>query len=187
MKLFWTGTDSLMLVDYSMRKWRKKPYWFVFRILIKLMDIFIECHYCVSLNVADNLRKFGTKKQIKILHDKIKYNKKFDKKRHKGFNIIYYYPINMDKTFIRWLYGIDIIEYLKNRFPDINFIRLDGNKDMSKVYPITDFMVRPNRHDGHPRIVDECEIQDIPYYWSYEEPNMNALIKIIKDEVQRKS
>jgi len=82
---------------------------------------------------------------------------------------------------------VDIIDYLKKRFTDINFIRLDGGKDMSKIYPITDFMIRPNRHDGYPRIVDECEIQNISYYWSYKNPNIDALVKVIKDEVQRKT
>lgn len=184
MKLFWTGTDSLMLVDYSMRKLRKRPYWFVFRVLIKIMDYFIESHYCDSENVADNVRKFGTRRPVKILHDKINYLHRFEKQPHEGFNVIYYNPVNRaDRGFKRWLYGIDIIKQVRRRMPEINFIELDGDVDMSKIYPITDFMIRPNRHDGASRMRQECDVNEIPYYWTNgkTEPNANEIIKKINE------
>jgi len=187
MKLFWTGTDSLMLVDYSMRKLKKKPYWFVFRILVKVMELFIECHYCDSENVSHNLKKFGMKKQIKVFHDKLKYNQKYAKIKHNEFNIIYYNPKSRsDKQFAVWLYGLDIIEEVKLLFPNLKFIELDGTKDMSRIFPITDFMLRPNRHDGASRLRQECEIQEIPYYWSYKNPDINEIKKTIQNEIDNK-
>ena len=188
MKLFWTGTDSLMLVDYSMRKLRKKPYWFVFRILIRILDFFIEGHYCDAENVADNLRKFGTKKRITIFNDKVFYPDKFDKIPHNGFNVIYYNPKSRsDRQFTRWLYGIDIIEKVKEALPEMNWIELDGTFNMEHIYPITDFMIRPNRHDGACRIRQECDINEIPYYWSNREPNIEDCINAIKNEYEKNS
>ncbi len=175
MKLFWTGTDSLMLIDYSMRRFRKRPYWFLFRILVKGIDPFIECHYCDSEQVANNVKKFGTKKPVKVFHDKLKYNNKYPKKAHDKFNIIYYNPtanVNSikDVGFTRWLYGLDIIEEIKEKMSaDIEFIELDGTKDLKDVYPITDMLLRPNRHDGASRMRQECDIQNIPYYWTTKE------------------
>ena len=184
MKLFWTGTDSLMLVDYSMRKLKKRPYWFVFRILVKIMEVFIEGHYCDSENVANNLKRFGMKKQIKVFHDKLKYNEKFAKIKHDGFNIIYYSPKSRgDTEFGIWLYGLDIIEEVRLLFPRLNFIELDGTKDMEQIFPITDFMLRPNRHDGASRLRQECDIQEIPYYWTNKNPNIDDIIKSIQNEI----
>lgn len=182
MKLYWTGTDSLMLIDYSMRKWRKKPYWFVFRKLIKILDVFIQEHYCISENIAKNLKKFGTNKPIKIVDTYVYYPDKFEKTTHEGFNVIYYNPkVRTDHEFSRWLYGLDIIEEVKKRVPDVNFIELDGTMDMAEIYPIADFMIRPNRHDGSSRIRLECEINNIPYYWTNGEtkPSVNECIKAI--------
>ena len=186
MKLFWTGTDSLMLIDYSMRKLSKKPYWFVFRIIIKILDFWIEAHYCDSENIADNVRRFGTKKPIKIFHDKLNYNNKYPKVKHTGFNVIYYCPKGGDRKFREWLYGLDLIKEIKLKMPLINFIELDGTHDMSTIYPIADFLLRPNRHDGASRMRQECEIQNIPYYWTNKNPDINEAIKTIKNEFNNK-
>ena len=188
MKLFWTGTDSLMLVDYSMRKIKKRPYWFVFRILIRILEYFIEAHYCDSENVKNNLLKFGTNKKVIVKHDHVNYPEPFDKKKHNVFNVIYYNPKSRaDKEFSRWLYGIDIIEKVKEKLPQVNWIELDGTKDMSEIYPIADFLIRPNRHDGASRMRQECEINDIPYYWTNSNPNVEDCINAIKKEYEEKT
>jgi hypothetical protein len=54
----------------------------------------------------------------------------------------------------------------------MNFIKVDGSQDMSKIYPITDFYLRPNRHDGSSRMIRECEINEIPYYHSTKKPDI---------------
>jgi len=191
MKLYWTGTDSLMLIDISKRSFRKKIVYLFFRLLIKLIDPLIQEHYCISENIADNVRKFGTKKKIVIVDTILKHTKKYKKKKHKGFNILYYLPRNkMERSFLEWLYGFDIIlqvlgNYSLDNFKNdknIRFIFCDGSQDMKKIYPITDFYLRPNRHDGSCRIRQECEIQDIPYYWSVTEPNLEEIIKKINYE-----
>jgi len=188
MKLFWTGTDSLMLIDFSMRKITKRPYWLAFRGIVRLLDFFIEGHYCDSENVANNIRKFGTRKPIKILHDKVNYPKPYPKQKHEGFNVIYYNPkTRKDKEFTWWLYGIDIIETVKKSIPYVNFIELDGSVEMSKIYPIANFLIRPNRHDGASRMRQECDINNIPYYWTYTNPNAEDCINSITNEYKRKS
>ena len=55
---------------------------------------------------------------------------------------------------------------------NITWIRVDGKQDMAKIYPIVDFYLRPNRHDGNPYMIKECEANNIPYYWSKENPNI---------------
>ena len=188
MKLFWTGTDSLMLVDYSMRKIKKRPYWFVFRILTRKLEYFIEAHYCDSENVADNIKKFGTRKKVIVKHDHVSYPERFNKKKHKGFNVIYYNPKSRaDKDFLKWLYGIDIIEKAKGILPELNWIELDGTKDMKEIFPIADFCLRPNRHDGASRMIQECKINNIPFYHTYSNTaDINNIVKQIKNELNNK-
>ena len=60
--------------------------------------------------------------------------------------------------------------------PHINIIEINGNDDMELIYPIIDFYARPNRHDGNPRMIRECQINNIPYYHSYSDPNLTDLI-----------
>jgi hypothetical protein len=180
MKLYWTGTDSLMLVDYSMRRLSKKPYWFVFRLLVKVLEYFIQGHMCISDNIADNLRKFGVKKPIEITETKIRYTELMEKVKHDTFNVIYYRPKDTnDREFTDWLYGYDIINQVKHALPFLNFIELDGTADMVKVYPIADFLLRPNRHDGPSRMRLECEIQGILYYWTNNNPKVYIAINYL--------
>ena len=162
-----------MMVDYSMRKWYKKPYWFVFRILVRILDrLFIQEHYCDFYTVAQNLHKAKMRQKVSVFKDRIQHTEKYPKIAHDTFNILYYHPKNRkgaDEDFIRWLYGIDIIEAIKENYKEhthIRFIEVNGNNDMYSIYMYTDFMLRPNRHDGASRMRQECEVQGIPYYWT---------------------
>ena len=182
MKLFWTGTDSLMLVDYSMRTFRKKVYWWLFRRLVGVMDYFIEGHYCDSELVAEHVKEFGTKKPIVVMADALLHTEKYPKEPHDRFTVLYYRPNGKDKKFTAWLYGLDIIDSLirDERLSEVHFLEVNGQSNMRYVFPYTDFYVRPNRHDGASRLRQECEIQDIPYYWTQTNPNTedayNAII-----------
>lgn len=192
MKCLWSGTDSLMLIDVSRRTWKKKLYWMAFRVLVRLLDVFVECHYADAENIADNLRKFGLNKPIEVKRDHIKHTEKFPKVSHEGFNVIYYAPKStMEKEFVEWLYGLDVIDKVKRYFKfyntDINFIELNGSADMSELFPAVDMYIRPNRHDGASRLRQECEIQEIPYYWTNSNPSVQDAIKAIEDEYKRKS
>jgi len=180
MKAFWTGTDSLMLVDFSMRKWYKKPYWIIFRLFARLLNLFVQEHYAVSTLVASHLNDFGFKNVV-IHKDHVWHEKKYPKIEHEGFNVLYCCHTKGDREFNEWLYGRDIYLKLKAELSECNFIEVDGSQDMSKFYPITDFYLRPNRHDGHSRMIEECKINEIPYYHSNQDPSeFEAEILIIK-------
>jgi len=181
MKLFWTGTDSLMLVDYSMRTFRKKVYWWLFRRLIRIMDYFIQEHYCDSQFLAVHIEEFGTKRNIKVVPDRLKHTEPYPKEAHDGFTVLLYRPMGADKKFTSWLYGFDIMDEVKERLPHVNFLEVHGGNDMKYVYPFVDFYLRPNRHDGASRMRRECDIQNIPYYWSRTNPSVGDAVKVIED------
>ena len=156
-----------------MRKWYKRPYWFVFRILVRILDrFFVQEHYCDSYTVAHNLHKAKVKQKVSVFKDRIQHTERYPRVVHDTFNILYYYPKNRkggDDEFTRWLYGIDIIDEIKFHYqenPNIRFIEVCGNNDMYSIYQYTDFLLRPNRHDGASRMRQECEVQGIPYYWT---------------------
>jgi len=184
MKILWTGTDALMLVDRSRRSIRKRIIWSIFAMVIRFMDeFFVEAHYVDSQNLADRLNSFGVKKHISVQADVIKHNEKYEKKPHKGFNVLYYMPKKgTEVEFWRWVYGYDIFERLKKEMPHINFIVVDGSADMEEIFPVVDFYLRPNRSDGASRLRQECDIQGIPYYWTQENPKYVDAKKAIESE-----
>ena len=169
-----------MLIDYSMRRPRKRVYWWLFRRLIRIMDHFIEAHYCDAENIKDNLLTFGTNKWVTVLPDQLRHTEKFPKQPHPTFTILYYLPEGGDCEFNEWLYGYDVFLRVKEEFPDLNYIVVSGDHCMRYVYPVVDFYLRPNRHDGASRMRRECEIQDIPYYWTKKNPDVDAAIDEIK-------
>lgn len=184
MKWLWTGTDSLMLVDYSMRTFKKKVYWWFFRRFVRIGELFIQEHYCDAANIADNLRKFGVNKPIKIVPDQVCYTEKFSKVPHDSFNILYYMPEGGDRKFRGWLFGYDIFLEVRNHFAGSDHVRfriISGKSDMEVIFPIIDFYLRPNRHDGASRLRQECDVQEIPYYWTQSNPNAEDAIKAIND------
>ena len=178
MKLLWTGTDSLMYKDASMRTFRKRVYWWLFRRYVRLGEVFIQGHAVISDNLRDNLN--GLRKPIELIPTT--YNMaKYEKIPHIGFNVLYYLPKGNDRKFIEWLYGYDIFLQVKERYPYLNYIIVDGTYDMRKIYPVTDFMIRCNRHDGPSRIRLECDLNDIPYYWSQTDPDLNKIIDALQE------
>lgn len=188
MKLIWTGSDVLFATRFCGGKkfpTKKSKYLYFFALMIyaKISDFFIECHYVVSEHLIHELRHLKLKKDIKILIDPPLTFDKFTKKKHEGINILYYRGIRANRIFGDWVYGYDIINQIEIRIKilglNAKIIEVNGNDDMSKIYPIIDFMVRPNRHDGCPRMVMECKSLNIPYYWSKESPDINEIIKQI--------
>jgi hypothetical protein len=169
-----------MLVDYSMRKWKKRPYWWIFRRLIRVMDFFIQGHYCDAENVAENVRRFGTRRDVAVLPDQLLHMEKYEKVPHNTFTVLYYFPTGGDVNFRKWLYGYDIFMEVTEVLPELRYIVINGNNDMKYVYPYVDFYLRPNRHDGASRLRRECEIQGIPYYWTQRDPNTEDVIRAIK-------
>jgi len=182
MKPLWTGSDVLFLNKYPPSRKIKYVYMFFYRIFARMLDKFAECHYVVSEHLIPELKQFGMKKPIKVLADPPLFTKKVKKIVHPDFNVIYYRPKTNNQVYADWVYGYDIIKEVEKEFEgtNVHFCELDGNQDMNYVYAEADFYLRPNRHDGNPRMVMECAINGIPYYWSYENPDKGQIIKEIK-------
>jgi hypothetical protein len=184
----WVGTDALVLTERP----PANKLWYLKQILYRLKWKFahdrFDNHYIVHERLRKHLIEFGINpSKISVKIDPPIYKKKFKKQKHKGFNVLYYHPRPIHcsgEKYIRWKYGIDFIEEIIEYFSDfkeINFIKIDGSQDLSKIFPVTDFYLRPSRHDGLPRINLECEINKIPYYYREDgKPNINDIKKCIE-------
>ena len=151
------------------------------RVFAKIADLFVQEHYVVSEHLIKELAPLKLKKGIKVLIDPPLYPGKYEKQPHKGFNVLYYRGIGANQKFNDWVYGYDIFLKVKRMYTDVNFIEVNGGEDMTNVYPIIDFYLRPNRHDGAPRMIMECENNGIPYYWSKCTPVTNTIIQAINE------
>ena len=177
MKLSWTGTDVLMLNNRRKRKLLKRPYWIAFRLLVKFLDMtIIEGHLTNCELLEKELLEFGFKKNVEIQLTPLKHNEQYNKTPHETFNVLYYAPEQSNQKFYDWLYGLDLIRRLEKQYSHpIQFISVDGKDAMERIYPLIDMYIRPNRHDGFSRMIRECEIQEIPYYWSQENPSYSKM------------
>ena len=185
MNLTWTGSDVLYCTKYPKHsKKTKYLYMFGMRIFAKLADIFCQKHIVVSEHLIAELKPLKLKKPIEVRANHVIYPNPVRKIEHKGFNVLYYRGLGANQKFKDWVYGKDIMNDVKLLIEyDINIIEVNGKANMAEVYPIIDFMVRPNRHDGNPRMIRECEINNIPYYWSKENPDT---IEIMSQILKRK-
>ena len=181
MIVLWTGTDTMLLLKYPpFISIGFKLKIFAMRIMVKLMSPFIQEHVVVSDNLKDELNMFGIT-NVKPFESILVKTDNYGKQEHDGVNVYYYLPKGKKNTkFIEWLYGYDIIQKAMIRFPEYNWVRLDGSADMSKEFPVMDFYARPNRHDGCARLKMECEYNNVPYYWSQENPNLEELCEKLR-------
>jgi len=149
--------------------------------MLRLIQPFVQENYVDHKLLKYELIQKGYK-NIKVVEDKLLHEKPYPKENHEGFNILYYFPKDKKNIkFMKWLYGYDIYEQLVNDLENVNWIIVDGSYDMTKIYPIVDFFLRPTRHDGASRMRQECELNNIPYYWSQQNPN----IKKAKEEIDK--
>lgn len=190
---WWLGTDALTLVKNppGNRIWHLKLK--LYRMKWMILKRFFT-HWAVHENLNVYLKQFGI--FAKIVVDPPMYPEKVSKIKHDGFNILYYrpHPANLGgQKYINRYYGYDIYQRVKEYFKDkdIRFKEVDGTEDLSKVYPYTDAYIRPNHWDGMPRMVLECQINEIPYYWcsemkgDYLNPKLEECIKFIQHEYSR--
>jgi len=178
MKALWTGSDVIYATKYPRESKRSKwVYMFFYKIFVRIMDFFVEEHYVVSEHLKSELPKL--RKKVSVLVDPPKYTRRYRRRKHEGFNVLYYRARGNNQKFTDWIYGYDIYLVIKEMYEDLNFIEVDGTQDMAEIYPITDFYLRPNRHDGKPRMVIECEISKIPYYHSISNPDIYEITKTI--------
>lgn len=163
MKLMWTGTDTLFFSSWPPYKWY---YVLAVKIFARIADLFVQEHYVVSAHLRPELK--GLRKPIKVLEDPPLYTEPVEKLPHYGINILY---LTKKGRFWEWIYGTDIVRRLEKALPQCTFIGVDGSNNMESVYAITDFYIRPNRHDGHPRMIEECKINNIPYLATRSDPS----------------
>lgn len=147
---------------------------------VRISKFCIEEYWVVHDHLIPELNQFGiSAKVVQHPYDTTVY----PKKKHNTFNILYYCPTSIkDKKLNAWLYGADIYTRVKYWFRDqrdVTFIEVDGTQDMAEIWPVTDFVLRCNRHDGGARMIDEAKLQGIPYYWSWENPDFEEIVKII--------
>jgi len=183
----WVGTDALKLVKYPPGKLTWKFRIFIERMMLRIFGGIIDQHFVVHPRLTKLLVEFGIpSRKISVKVDKgicqscTNICTRLD---HSGVNIAYYYPGDRgNRKFKRWVYGMDIIEYfIIPMFPEVNWIHLDGSKDMCRIYPTLDAYIRPSRHDGFPRIIIECMTLGIPYFWSEDfNPNVERVSKFVK-------
>jgi len=189
MKLLWTGSDVLYMMRFPPYiRLRFKMKILAMRVVAMIIQPFIQENYVDHELLKDELETVGFK-NIKVFNDQLKYTEPFEKKPHKEFNILYYYPKGKkNKRFIRWLYGMDIIERLRStiKSPRVKWIMVDGSQNMENVFPVIDFYVRPTRHDGASRLRQECKINNIPYYWSQTKPSYNKALTTIHKNLKNK-
>ena len=186
----WMGTDSLKLVTYPSGKLIWKVRIFAERLLWRLFEPLIDKHFVVHPRLSKHLIDFGISKEkisVKVNMSQCTYClNQCERIEHEGIYIAYYYPGDRgNRRFKQWVYGLDIIERVIPMFPDIKFILLDGKQKMCSIYPTLDAYIRPTRHDGFPRIVIECLILDIPYYWDEEfQPSVSKLCAFLEKVVK---
>jgi hypothetical protein len=178
---WWHGTDALKLLMYP----PGDKFWYIriffHRIYWQIMWRFFD-HWVVDEKLSHHLIKFGITSKIKI-HANIPEFQSIKSISHSNFNILFYRPVRKkNQKFKDWVYGYDIILEAKKVIKGVNWIGVDGKADMQRIYSITDFYLRPNRHDGMPLMILECQFYGIPYYWS---DNFNPKIEEIIDAVEK--
>jgi hypothetical protein len=212
----WLGSDVLFatrLVGGKKfpTKITKYPYFLGMTLFAKLADKFVQCHYVVSEHLKSELQPLKLRKPIKVLADPPKSLTGIVRKPHNGFNILYYRPVGSNQKFIDWVYGYDVVQKIWSKLPNCEYleaqagskrdlvcaldalkakviiIEINGSADMDGVYEYANLVLRPNRHDGNPRMIMECEQLGIPYYWSKENPDVNEILKKINEVIQANS
>ncbi len=161
---WWMGTDALtMWYRPPGKRWRDV---ILHRIKMRLLEPLIFRHWVTGPRLFYDLEKSSNIQMDKVVvaYWPGKYHKKIKKIEHEGFNVLYYDPDS--GPYERWVYGTDIIEQIKKKVSDVNWLKIDGTQDMKKIYPITDLYIRPSRHDGEPRINVECKLNRIPVIYS---------------------
>lgn len=184
---FFQGTDSLFLIAWPPSKLYKRLYQVWIRLKTRLLNLIVNEYWADHEKIKQNLLDFGIIKPIQVRQDDLWYPKPFPKKSHRGFNVLYYYPGDRANPKLwRWIYGYDIYQIIRNELKErVRWVVLNGSFDMSDIFPIIDFYLRPNRHDGSSRLRRECEINKIPYYWSQENPSILEALRQIEATLKK--
>jgi hypothetical protein len=162
---------------YGIRAWIWSR---MFRLFAKLSDKMTSKHLYRGELVRRNLINFGMKKPLAPFDRPVDLSKKVKRINHDGFNIVYYIPKPITKL-RKWIYGYDIYFDIKKRFEGrANFIVCNPKMEVRHIYEIADLLIRPNRHDGSPRMIKECIMNNIPAIYSLEKPELSHFIYVIE-------
>lgn len=158
---YWNGSDALKLVVPIPFRW--------FNILRnKITNLFVDTHYAQgSLQVSRVFMKLGIKPKLRPFKSVMEYDFDFDRIKNNDFTIIYYNPNEITLWQIRlgynrrWLYGIDLIDKLKEALPFfINWIEIKPNmyskEEMKRIYCRSHLYLRPSRSDADPMMTREA-------------------------------
>lgn len=169
----WVGTDVLLLHRFP--PGRGKLSTIKHRLEDQLVNQLVHEHWINGERIRDEFMAVTRRRNVKEIHW-LGNNFFANKVKHDTINVAYYHPRNDEYS--RWVYGIDIIEKVIADSDEtiFNFIKLDGRRAMSQVYPILDAYIRPTRHDGWPRMIHECQMNNIPFYWSMESLPTNKFV-----------
>jgi len=183
---WWIGTDALTLVKYPPGSFIWHIRILLRRIYYKLIHKYID-HWIVAEHLGGYLYKFGIHDCCLVIDPPI--YKKIRKRKHRDINILYYYPkCTKNRKFKEWVYGYDIFKKVESFFEGfVNFIVVDGSQNMNMIYSIIDGYIRPNRHDGWSRMLDECEINKIPYYFDGNfNPTVDGVIEFVQKIIKKR-
>lgn len=169
--VWWVGTDAIKLNVMPDGNLLFKLRVINYRIFWKIAHRRFNEHWVNHKELKQALLDFGIPEdKIKIKPTEVEL-KKYPKKEHKLFNILFYINLRggtKDLRSIIWTYGQKYFDFLVryvDYFPEyLNVILVDGSSDMSKIYPITDCYIKINttKYNGLNRIGKECEYNNIP-------------------------
>ena len=186
---FFIGTDALLISRWNFPcRLHRRLYQIYFRVRTWVLDFFVDEYWVPHADLVNELRSAGIMKPIEIRKLDLKYLEKIEKIEHDTFNILFYWPGDRGNAKMwRWIYGYDVFLEIKKKLDTkVFWIIVRGGADLEGIFPRVDFYLRVNRHDGYSRLIDECDIQEIPYYWSRTEPDIEkalaAIEKTIKDK-----
>ena len=177
---YYTGSDARWLTETQPTDARKIPYILAARLRAWLLRPLVREYWVDDEYLAGWIRKFKPDAKTRVVRDELWYPTKMKQVPHKGINVAYYMPRRANRKYAEWCYGKDVVDRCIRLFPEFNWMRLDGNANMEYVYPYLDFYVRPNRHDGASRLVQECRLNDIPVYHTQHDPDFGTLLDTLK-------
>lgn len=184
---WWVGTDVWLL--FAFPRGRGKLSVIKHRLIYHLTKFFVSENWLTSERLKDEFISCGGQKSVVRYYISGVITEKVEKVAHSEVNIAYYLPKPGGES-QKFTYGFDLIYKLAELFPEVTWCMLDGSfskSDMKAIYSILDGCVRPNRHDGRPRILEECKINSIPFYHSADgRPDLDEMVKFVRSVIWRK-
>ena len=181
----WRGSDVLKIF---MNPYPKTSLQFYTLYINRLFDwasrSFVTENWVTHKHLVPHLENKGIHVD-RVQHGTSQIFSDFKRIKHDNINILYYMPKTKNQRYANWVYCWDIVREIKEIFKDdADFIEVDGTQDMSKVYPIVDYYIRPSRWDGMTRMIQECQQLGIPYFWDETfTPTLDELIRWLDERL----